>query len=66
MSQIKKDKQMKQGNVDFKYSDNVLRCEWHNNKSVLLLANNIEGMDTHSTVQRRMKGSSSKTLIYCP
>ena len=28
---------MKRGDVDFKYSENVLCCKWYNNKSVLLL-----------------------------
>ena len=34
--QMKNDKQMKQGDVDLKYSDNVLSCYWYDNKSVLL------------------------------
>ena len=37
MLQTKNHKQMKQGDVDFKYSEIVLCCKWHNNKSVLLL-----------------------------
>lgn len=37
MLQTKNHKQMKRGDVDFKYSENVLCCKWYNNKSVLLL-----------------------------
>ena len=66
MPQMKNDQQMKQGAVDFKDSDIVLCCKWYDNKSALLLGSNIEGMDKCSTVQRRMKGSSSKTSITCP
>ena len=62
---MKIDKEIKRGGVDLKYSDNVVCCNWYD-KIVLLLASNIEGMDTCSTVQRRMKGSSSKTPINCP
>ena len=65
MPKMKIDKEMKRGDVDFKYSDNILYCRWYNNKAVLPLTGNIEGMDTCSTVQRRMKGSSSKTPINC-
>ena len=51
-----------------KYPDNMLCCKWYDNKGVLLLASIIEGMDICSTVQRSMKGSSSKTpnkLSFC-
>ena len=65
MPKMKIDKEMKRGDVDFKYSDNILYCRWYDNKAVLPLAGNIEGMGTCSTVQRRMKGSSSKTPINC-
>ena len=37
MLQTKNHKQMKRGDVDIKYSEIVLCCKWHNNKSVLLL-----------------------------
>ena len=56
---------MKWGDVDFKYSDNVLCCKWYDNKSAMLLASNIEGIDKCSTVERFMKGSSLKTSITC-
>ena len=55
---------MKQGNVDFKYSDGILCCKWYDNKAVLFSASNIEGIDTRSTVQRRMKDFSLSYLVY--
>ena len=41
MPKMKIDSEIKRGDVDFKYSDNVLCCKWYNNKAVLLLASNI-------------------------
>lgn len=64
--QIKIDKKMKRSVVGFKYSVKVLCCKWFNDKSVLILASNIEVMDTCTTVSGSMKSSSWKTLITCP
>lgn len=73
MPKMKIDKEMKRGDLDFKYFVlstlsifNILCCKWYDNKSVLLLASNIERMDMCSTIQRRMKGFSSKNPINCP
>ena len=35
---------MKWGDFDVKYSDNILCFEWYDNKAVLLLASNIDGI----------------------
>ena len=60
MPKMKIDKDMKRGDVYFNYSDNILCFLLCDNKAVLLLASNIEGMDTCSTVQCHEKGLSSK------
>ena len=49
---------MKRSIVGFKYSVNVLCCKWFDDKSVLILASNIEVMDTCTTVSGSMKSSS--------
>ena len=36
------------------------------NRSVVVLFNNIEGMRTKSSVQRRVKGSAAKVSVSCP
>ena len=65
---MKTDTEIKRADVDFTltYSDNILCCKWFDEKAVLLLASNIEGMDTCSAVQCRMKSLSSKTRINFP
>ena len=65
IAQIKIDKKMKRSIVGFKYSVNVLCCKWFDDKSVLILASNIEVMDTCTTVSGSMKSSSWETSITC-
>ena len=68
MPKMKIDREMKRRDVDFKYPDNILFCKWYNNKAVLLLASNIEEIDTCSTVQHLMNSSLSKPpnkLSFC-
>ena len=64
MPQMKNDKQTRW--CWFQVLWHCTTLKWYDNKSILLLANNIEEIDTCSTVQRRMKGSSSKISIACP
>ena len=63
MPKLKDDKKMVRGETDFQFSKNVICCKWFDNKPVLLLATNIEGMDGTSNVMRRTKGSATKTLV---
>ena len=57
---------MLRGDADFQFSKNIICCKWYDNKAVLLLATNVEGMSGSSNVMRRMKGSSTKTPVPCP
>ena len=66
MPKLKDDKKMARGDSDFQFSKNVICCKWFDNKLVLLLATNIEGMDGTSNVMRRSKGSATKTPVLCP
>ena len=62
MPKLKDDKKMVRGETDFQFSKNVICCKWFDNKPVLLLATNIEGMGGTSNVMRRTKGSATKAL----
>ena len=66
MRKILEDKQMKRGNCEFLYSKEVMTCKWTDNWSVLLVFTAFEGMDDVSSVQRREKGSATKSAIACP
>lgn len=66
MLQMKQDKHMGCGNIDFQYSDTVICCKWYDNKVFLLLASNAEGRKGSSTVLCRIKDSTTKTLVACP
>ena len=66
MVKIKDDKKMVRGDSDFQFSKNVISYKWFDEKPVLLLATNIEGMDGRSNVMRQTKGSVTKTPVPCP
>ena len=40
--------------------------KWYGNKSVMLLGSHLEEITSISTVQRRLKGYSSKVPVNCP
>ena len=52
---------MVRGYSDFQFPKNVICCKWFDNKAVLLLATNVEGMVGMSNVMRQTKGSFTKT-----
>ena len=60
------DKQMKRGDCKFLFSGNTMACKWMDNRSVLLLSSALEGMNDILSVQRREKGSKTKSLVLCP
>ena len=66
MPPMKPDKEMKRGDIEVKKSKDVICCKWFDNRGVLLLATNVEGIGGNSTVQRRMKGSATKIPVDCP
>ena len=45
MPKHKDDQKMVRGDSYFQFSKNVICCKWFDNKPLLLLATNIEGMD---------------------
>ena len=60
------DKKIKRGDCEFSYSRNVLACKRMDNLPVLLISTAPEGMDYVLSVQRREKGSATKSDIPCP
>ena len=57
---------MPRGESDFYYSQNISGWEWYDNKSILLLATNVDGMSSVSNVMRQTKSSATKISAPCP
>ena len=51
---------------DIHYCKNIICCKWYDNKPVLLLATNVDGMSGVSNVMRRTKGLATKAPVSCP
>ena len=66
MPKIFGDKQMKRGDCEGLFSGNTMACKWRDNRSVLLLSSALEGMNDILSVQRREKGSKTKSPVPCP
>ena len=64
--QIKKGKEMKRGDYQCNFYKHIACIKWYDNKSVMLLGNHSEEITSILTVQRRLKGSSSKIPVNCP
>ena len=60
------DKQMKKGDCEFFLSGNTMACKWMDNRSVLLLSSALEGLNDILSVQKREKGSKTKSFVPCP
>ena len=56
---------MKRGDCKFLFSGNTMAWKWMDNRSVLLLSSALEGMNDILSVQRREKGSKTKSLVPC-
>ena len=59
-------RQTKRGNCDLLFSGNTMACKWMDNWSVLLLSSALEEMNNILSVQRREKGSKTKSSVPCP
>ena len=60
---MKKDKNMKRGDVDFQYANNVVAVKWFDNRGVTMVGTCLEECDKISTVSRRVKGQSAKITV---
>ena len=65
MPQMKKDKEMKRGDYQCKFYNHIACIKWYNNMSVMLLGSHLEEVTSILTIQKRLKGSSSKILVTC-
>ena len=59
------DKQMKKGDCEFLLSGNTMACKWMDNQSMLFSSSALEGMNYILSVQRREKGSTTKSSVPC-
>ena len=66
MPQMKKDKEMKRGDYQCKFYNHIACIKWYENKSAMLLGSHLGEILSISTMQRRLKGSSSKIPVNCP
>ena len=60
-----RDKQRKRVGCKFLFSGNTMACKWMGNRSVLLLLSVLEEMNGILSVQRREKGSNTKSSVPC-
>ena len=61
-----KDKDMKRGNIDFRYVNNVVAVKWFDNRGVTVVSTCLEECNKVSTVTRRVTGQSAKIPVPCP
>jgi hypothetical protein len=66
MPDLPNDKDMSRGDTHFQYADRVVACKWYDNRGVVLLAANTDGVDEMTSVGRRKKGAATKTIVPCP
>ena len=66
MPQIRKNKEMKRGDYQCKFYNHIACIKWYENKSAMLLGSHLGEILSISTMQRRLKGSSSKIPVNCP
>ena len=66
MPHMKKDREIKRGDYQYKIYNHIACIKWYDNKSLILLRSHLEEITSISTVQRRLKGSLSKIPVNCP
>ena len=66
MPQMKKDKEIKRGDYQCKFYNHIASIKQYDNKSLMLLGSHLEEIISTMTMQRRLKGSSSKISVSCP
>ena len=66
ITQMKKDKKMKQRNYECRFYNHIACIRWYDNKSVMLLGSQLGEITSTSTVHRRLNGSSSQISANYP
>ena len=62
---MKKDKDMKRGDIDFQLANNVVAVKWFDNRGVTMVGTYLEECNKLSTVTRRVKAQSAKIPVSC-
>ena len=63
---MKKDKDIKRGNINFQYVNNVVAVKWFDNHRVTMVGTYLEECNKLSTDTRIVKGQSTKIPVLCP
>ena len=63
---MKKDKEMKQGDFQCKFCNHIACIKCYENKSIMLLGSHLEEITPMSTLEKRLKGFSSKIPVNYP
>ena len=66
MAVLPNDSNMKQGDIEFQFSENIAAVKWFDNHGVTLVGTALEGCDQISSVSHHAKGQSSKVTVTCP
>ena len=66
MAIIKKDKDVKRGDIDFQYANKVVAVKWFANRGVTMVGTCLEECNQVSTVTRGIKGHSTRIPVPCP
>ena len=66
MAIMKKDKDMKRGDINFQYANHVVGVRYSDNRGVTIVGICLEECNEISTVTRRVKGQSTKISVPCP
>ena len=56
MAIMKRDKDMKRGDIDFQYANNVVAVKWFDNRGLTMVGTCLEECSKVPTVARRVKG----------
>ena len=60
---MKKDIDIKRGDIDFQYGNNVVVVKWFDNRGVTMVGTCLEECNKVSTVTRRVKAQKAKIPI---
>ena len=63
---MKKDKDMKRGNVDFQNANNMVAVKWFGNRGVTMVGTCLGECNKVSAFTRKVKGQSAKISVLCP
>ena len=64
MAIVKKDKDMKKGDIDFQLANNVVAVKWFDNRGVTMVGTCLEECNKVSTFTCRVKEQSAKTPVH--